>query len=390
MPSPCSLLFVHFRELHCVFVFNYCQSCVELIVREFSVFFKMKRKIIKSDRKDQPAGRVQQSGQKPKDLNVHARSQWQWTWKNMLLLSLCILSASIPFLLHLFSDSIDLSRPSDIGLNHTINMYLTPEQGVRVGVWHTVPERRWKEAQGKDLDWYEKALGDGSPIFIYLHGNGGNRSAPHRIGIANVLSAVGYHALVMDYRGFGDSTGEPTEAGLTTDAVYLYNWVKARSGNSLVCVWGHSLGTGVTTNTAVKLLEQGKQFDGIILEGAFLTGRGARDRPIEHPFKWFYWKFPYIQFFLFNPLKNNILVFPTDENLQKLRTPLMILHAQDDHLVPFASAQEIYRIAKKAQNSDERVKLVRFDGSLGYLHNGLYKDPGLPNIIREFVQSLMT
>ncbi|KTG40792.1 hypothetical protein cypCar_00008118, partial [Cyprinus carpio] len=109
----------------------------------------------------------------------------------------------------------------------------------------------------------------------------------------------------------------------------------------------------------------GKQFDGIILEGAFLTGRGARDRPIEHPFKWFYWKFPYIQFFLFNPLKNNILVFPTDEKY-------------------------IYRIAKKAQNSDKRVKLVPFDGSLGYLHNGLYRDPGLPNIIREFVQSLMT
>ncbi len=46
------------------------------------------------------------------------------------------------------------------------------------------------------------------------------------------------------YSGFGDSTGEPTEAGLTTDAVYLYHWVKARSGNSLVCVWGHSLGSG--------------------------------------------------------------------------------------------------------------------------------------------------
>lgn len=44
--------------------------------------------------------------------------------------------------------------------------------------------------------------------------------------------------------GFGDSTGEPTEAGLTTDAVYLYHWVKARSGNSLVCVWGHSIGSG--------------------------------------------------------------------------------------------------------------------------------------------------
>lgn len=44
--------------------------------------------------------------------------------------------------------------------------------------------------------------------------------------------------------GFGDSTGEPTESGLTTDATYLYNWVKARSGDSLVVIWGHSLGTG--------------------------------------------------------------------------------------------------------------------------------------------------
>uniref|UniRef100_A0A671L8V8 Monoacylglycerol lipase ABHD12-like n=1 Tax=Sinocyclocheilus anshuiensis TaxID=1608454 RepID=A0A671L8V8_9TELE len=212
----------------------------------------MKKRINKSERKFQYAGRLQQSGQKPKDLNLHARSQWQWTWTKMGLLSLCILSVSIPLLLHLLSDSIDLSRPSDIGLNHTINMYLTPEEGVRVGVWHTVPEHRWKEAQGKDLDWYEK----------------------------------------------------------------------------------------------------------------------------------FYWKFPYIQYFLFNPLKNKDLNLPTDENLQKIQTPLMILHAEDDHLVPFASAQEIYRIAKKAQNSDEHVKLVRFDGALGYLHNVLYKDPGLPNIIR--------
>uniref|UniRef100_A0A673JXQ9 Monoacylglycerol lipase ABHD12-like n=1 Tax=Sinocyclocheilus rhinocerous TaxID=307959 RepID=A0A673JXQ9_9TELE len=301
------------------------------------------------------------------------RSQWQWTWTKMGLLSLCILSVLIPLLLHLFSDSIDLSRPSDIGLNHTINMYLTPGEGVRVGVWHTVPEHRWKEAQGKDLDWYEKALGDGSPIFIYLHGNGGNRSAPHRIGIANVLSAVGYHVLVLDYRGFGDSTGEPTEAGLTSDAVYLYHWVKARSGNSPVCVWGHSIGSGVTTNTAVKLLEQGKNstdlktsmllFVSVALHCNFLTLRLT--------------------------FKLGVVIV-WHSNLQKLRTPLMILHAEDDHIVPFASAQEIYRIAEKAQNSDKRVKLVPFDRSLGYLHNGLYKDPGLPDIIREFVQSLMT
>ncbi|KTG40795.1 hypothetical protein cypCar_00008117 [Cyprinus carpio] len=210
----------------------------------------MKKRINKSERKFQYAERLQQSGQKPKDLNVHARQ--------------------VKYCTDFFENSIDLSRPSDIGLNHTINMYLTPEQGISLLLTQ-----------------------------IYLN-----------------LS------------GFGDSTSEPTEAGLTTDVLYLYHWVKARSGNSPVCVWGHSLGSGVASTTAVKLLEQGKQFNGIILEGAFLNARMETNKLTEHPFTW------------------------------------------------------IYRIAKKAQNSDERVKLVRFDGSLGYLHNGLYKDPGLPNIIR--------
>lgn len=44
--------------------------------------------------------------------------------------------------------------------------------------------------------------------------------------------------------GYGDSTGEPTEKGLTADAVCVYEWTKARSGNTPVCLWGHSLGTG--------------------------------------------------------------------------------------------------------------------------------------------------
>lgn len=40
---------------------------------------------------------------------------------------------------------------------------------------HTVPDRRRKEAQGKDLEWYQNTLKDGSPVFIYLHGNTGSR-----------------------------------------------------------------------------------------------------------------------------------------------------------------------------------------------------------------------
>ncbi|XP_047458168.1 monoacylglycerol lipase ABHD12-like [Mugil cephalus] len=279
---------------------------------------------------------------------------------------------------------VDLSQPADLSLNHTINMYLTSEEGISLGVWHTVPESQWKEAQGKDLAWYQKTLSNGSPVFIYLHGNTGTRAGPHRVGVVKVLSALGYHVLAPDYRGFGDSSGEPTEPGLTTDALYLYKWVKARCGNSLVIIWGHSLGTGVTTNFAVKLVEQGVVLDGVILEGAF---NSARQKIPVHPFIWYYWTYPGIGYFFSEPWAENKVVFPTEENLKKMKSPILFLHSEDDHMVPIQIVQQMYEVAASAQNA-ERVKLVTFDGSLGYLHNGLYRDPHLPDIIKKFVLSL--
>ncbi|XP_072534405.1 lysophosphatidylserine lipase ABHD12 [Salminus brasiliensis] len=331
-------------------------------------------------------------------VDARARSSWK-VWIKWTSLALCVLYVASPYLLRLFPGFVqhmvyshavlyfvDLSRPADLALNHTINMYLTSEEGITLGVWHTVPEHKWKEAQGKGLEWYEKSLGDGSPVFIYLHGNTNNRAAPHRIGVANLLSSLGYHAVVMDYRGFGDSTGEPTEPGLTTDALYLYHWVRARSKGSPLVIWGHSLGTGVATNTAVKLQEQGNPVDGVILEGAFNTGKLPEGFP--HPFTWYYWRFPYIQYYFQDLMKKNKLSFPSGENLKKMRTPLLILHSKDDHMVPYWVAEELYSIAKTALKSDDQVRLVLFDGSHGYLHNGLYRDPALPDILREFVQSL--
>ncbi|KAG7333890.1 hypothetical protein KOW79_002297 [Hemibagrus wyckioides] len=330
---------------------------------------------------------------------VQTRSSW-WVWVKRALIAIGTLYVATPFVLRFFPSVIqylvykhaiiyfvDLSRPSDLGLNHTVNMYLTSEAGVTLGVWHTVPEQKWKEAQGKSLEWYEQSLGDGSPVFIYFHGNTGSRAAPHRVGVANVLSSLGYHAVVMDYRGFGDSTGEPTQPGLITDALYLYQWVRARSKDSPVILWGHSLGTAVSTGISVILQEQGNPVDAVILEGAFTTGKLKKGQP--HPFMWYYWRFPYIQYyFSLDSIEANVLYLPNTDNLKKMTTPLMILHSKDDHMAPFWMAEELYSIAKNALKSEDKVRLVAFDASHGYLHNGLYRDPALPNIIREFVESV--
>uniref|UniRef100_A0A6Q2XHZ5 Uncharacterized protein n=1 Tax=Esox lucius TaxID=8010 RepID=A0A6Q2XHZ5_ESOLU len=325
-------------------------------------------------------------------------SHFLW-WFKRGLLAVCFIYVSVPFMMQPYIIKkivysyrvrvplfIDHSQPAELSLNHTVNMYLTSEQGISLGVWHTVPESQWKEAQGKDLEWYQKSLGDGSPIFIYLHGNTNTRAASHRVGVVKVSEKLYIEKIALIHYfwiGFGDSSGEPTEVGLTTDALYLYHWVKARSGNSLVIFWGHSLGTGVSTNTAVKLMEQGIIVDGVILEGAFANTRWAGS---FHPFAWYYWNFPGFEYL--NPLPEYNLTFPNDENLKMMRSPLLILHAEDDHLAPIDIAQQLYEIAQAAQKSENGVKMIRFNGSLGYLHNGLYKDPHLPDIIREFVHSL--
>ncbi|XP_028845707.1 monoacylglycerol lipase ABHD12 [Denticeps clupeoides] len=327
------------------------------------------------------------------------RCAWR-TWLTWLVLGVCAAYLCAPLLLRLFPAIMhhaffshvvripfltDLSRPEDLSLNHTVNLYLTSEQGVTLGVWHTVPERQWQEAQGKDPRWYEAALGNGAPVIIYLHGNTGSRAMAHRVGIVNVLSSLDFHVLAMDYRGFGDSSGEPTEPGLTTDALCLYKWVKERSRDSVVVIWGHSLGSGVSTNTAVILQEQGTTVDGVILEGAFTN---ARQETAHHPFSWFYWRFPWFEYFFLDLVNENKIIFPSDENVKKMQIPLLILHSEDDPVVPSHMGKELYRIAKQAATSEKNVKLVLFEAPLGYKHNGLYKDERLPGIVREFVQSL--
>uniref|UniRef100_A0A8C6UW50 Si:ch211-117n7.7 n=1 Tax=Neogobius melanostomus TaxID=47308 RepID=A0A8C6UW50_9GOBI len=329
------------------------------------------------------------SPQKPAKAQLQKKEKTSKSWKKIILLSLAaaaMLGFSVKILPELIQQFafmyrirlpffVDLSQPADFSLNHTVNMYLTSEEGISLGVWQTVPESRWKEAQGKGLDWYQKALSDGSPVFIYFHGNTNSRAAPHRIGVSKLLSELGYHVLVPDYRGFGDSTGEPTEEGLGTDALYIYDWVKARSGKSPVVLWGHSLGTGYVQNNKGVPLFPGVVLDGVILEGAF---NSARQKLTINPFLWFYFSLPGVKY-VFTGVENP--VFPTEENLKKMKSPILFLHSEDDHLVPIEIAEGFHEVAATAQNKD-RVKLVKFDGSKGYLHNGLYRDSKLPDILK--------
>ncbi|CAG13224.1 unnamed protein product [Tetraodon nigroviridis] len=319
-----------------------------------------------------------------------------------VLLCLLTVYASVPVTLYLFPWIlghivfshflrfpllVDLSRP-ELVLEHTRNFYLTTDEGVSVGLWHTLPANQWEEAVGKSPEWHQETLEDDSPVIIYLHGNLGTRAIHHRVELVKMLSAAGYHVLSLDYRGFGDSTGEPSEAGLTSDALYLYQWVKARRRGGLVCLWGHSLGTGVATNAAAKLQEQGSVLDALILEAPFTRLRDVVD---NHVIAKMYLFLPGLQNLLGDLLEKNNLQFANDENLKSVTSPLLILHAEDDNIVPHHMGLELYQIslqARKETKTDVQVEMISYGASRGFGHNDIYLDPNLPDAVGNFFHNL--
>ncbi|XP_061645899.1 lysophosphatidylserine lipase ABHD12 isoform X7 [Phyllopteryx taeniolatus] len=284
--------------------------------------------------------------------------------------------AQLPFFL-------DLKRPSDAGLNHTLNFYLRPQRTLGIGVWHTVPSDMWREAEGKPQEWFESTLSSAHPAILYLHGNAGTRGGDHRVQLYKVLSSSGYHVLAFDYRGWGDSQGSPSEGGMTSDALFVYEWLKKRRGGGRVYIWGHSLGTGVATNLVRQLCAGGSPPDALILESPFTN---IREEARSHPFAMVYRHLPGFDWFFLDTITANDIRFANDDNVNHISCPVLILHAEDDHVVPFQLGKELYEVAARSESlGGHKVEFVAFPSSLAYRHKFIYRSPRLPAILSDFL-----
>ena len=104
-----------------------------------------------------------------------------------------------------------------------------------------------------------------------FHGNAGNIG--YRLPIAKILeSEVGVNILLLQYRGYGLSTGSPNEKGLTIDAQSGLDYIRNRADlkNTKVVLYGQSLGGAVSVKLAVNNEEA---ISAIILENTFLSIR---------------------------------------------------------------------------------------------------------------------
>jgi abhydrolase domain-containing protein 12 len=108
-----------------------------------------------------------------------------------------------------------------------------------------------------DVDAHIRTALGTHPTVLFLHGNGGTRALRFRVQHYQAFAArLHANVLALDYRGFGDSTGTPSEAGLTVDALAAWDWLRAHGAPpENILIVGNSLGTGVAVQFASALEE---------------------------------------------------------------------------------------------------------------------------------------
>jgi fermentation-respiration switch protein FrsA (DUF1100 family) len=161
-------------------------------------------------------------------------------------------------------------------------------------------------------------------VVLFFHGNAGNIS--HRLDTLKILNGLGLSTLIIDYRGFGQSTGEISEQGTYLDAEaawkYLIGTKNVPAGR--IIVFGRSLGAAIAAYIASV-----NNPAGLVVESAFTSvpDMAAKLYPL-FPVK------------LLSRYQYN-----TRKKLTAVSCPVLIIHSPTDEIIPFENAEKLYKAA---------------------------------------------
>jgi abhydrolase domain-containing protein 12 len=195
-------------------------------------------------------------------------------------------------------------------------------------------------------------------LVIHMHGAAGTVGSGYRVPNYRALSAGQpgkIHVLTFDYRGFGRSTGTPSETGLIHDAIAVADWAMNVAGipPSRILIFGQSMGTAVSIALSRHLALQSQPvvFAGTVLVAPFVdvatlvsTYRVAGAIPILSPLANFPLLFNCLQHFIRDKWlsKDRIAQYvrANEANGEKYR--LTIIHAEDDYDIPWHHTQIVF------------------------------------------------
>lgn len=203
-------------------------------------------------------------------------------------------------------------------------------------------------------------------LVLHLHGAAGTLGSGFRPPSYRAMSALApdkIHTVAIDYRGFGGSTGTPSEAGLLTDALTLAEWAMHSAGipPSRIVLFGQSLGTAVAIALARHLADnRGVLFSGMVLVAPFAdverltaTYRLAGTIPVLGPLAAFPRLLAFFNGFVLHkwPSKDALVAFVgTCETMAGAgrKYHITAIHAQDDYDIPWSHSDQVFWHAVRA------------------------------------------
>lgn len=204
-----------------------------------------------------------------------------------------------------------------------------------------------RTADGETLDAWWVPAENASGTILFFHGNAGNIS--HRIDYLQMFHRLRHSTLIVDYRGYGKSTGTPSEAGTYRDAEAAWEHLRhARLARPQdVVIAGESLGAAVASWLAASLTpappsphafpRTGEGHGMGVLPRAvllFSTFTSATDLGAE-----VYW---------FLPVRlMSRIGYDNLANLKRIRAPVFIAHSRDDDIVPYAHGRKLFEAASE-------------------------------------------
>jgi len=191
---------------------------------------------------------------------------------------------------------------------------------------------------------------------LFCHGNAGDIG--DRIGSIRTFNSLGYNVLIFDYRGYGDSSGTPTEKGTYLDAMAAWKYLIGDRGipAERIVLFGRSLGGAVATWLATEV-DPGA----LVIESVFTSAPDMASRMFPLMPTRFVCRFKY----------------DSVDRIGRVGCPVLIAHSRYDEMIPFKHGQRLFGAAR-----DPKL-FVEMSG--GHNFGGLDADPRYQETLARFL-----
>ena len=185
---------------------------------------------------------------------------------------------------------------------------------------------------GESLNALHFQLEKPKGIVLFFHGNKGNLQ---RWGnVVPYLLDYNYEVFVMDYKGYGKSTGNFDEKKMYEDAISAYQYVNTLFPDEQIVVYGRSLGSTFAARVGTEFRPKH-----VVLEAPFYNMKKAT------------------QFYFF--LSPTFLLkypFRTDKDVPKIKSPITIFHGDKDRTTSFDDSKELFKLVTSEQKEFVEIK----------------------------------